>query len=93
MLVNRYELSLDTQYVAVVCPEPTDITSYSTNGNQTQACNGDSLNPGKVYFGQPSSGVHIPAEAYLEATAPVYLYHEVAASNDEHHLLGTTEAP
>ncbi len=90
-LANQYGIPIDTQYVAVVCPEPdTELTLIDGIAAPiVQSCSGslDSY-PGKAYFGSSTNGVNINAGAYIQSTKPVYIYHEASSPNDEHQLLG-----
>ena len=90
VMASHYGIPVDTQYIAVVCPEM-DTSVTLTDGAAApvvQVCSGDTLMPGKVYFGSSSDGVRIGAGAILESTKPVYVIYEAAATNDEHNLLG-----
>ena len=87
-LGTRYALPVNTQYVAVVCPEATTTVTLYESGSATQYISGgDGLTPGKIYFGSATDGANISAGAYIESDKPVYLIYE-ATSNDEHNLLG-----
>ena len=94
-LASHYGLPVDTQYVAVVCPEAdTSITLHDgINPPETQVCWGDGLMPGKAYFGSATGGANIGGGAYLESTRSVYILYEAAAANDEHNLMGHTPSP
>ncbi len=94
-LGTRFGIPVDTQYVSVACTEPqTQITLYVPGqAPQVQSCAATGPHPGHVYFGNAANGVHIPAGAYLESEAPVYVMYEPAASNDEHNLMGTNPTP
>ncbi|MCA1805466.1 MAG: hypothetical protein LC646_09065 [Xanthomonadaceae bacterium] len=90
-LGTRHGIPVDTQYLAVACPQQGTILNLYHDGNHLQelSCHvtGDDLYPGKAYFGSTSNGVQIPAGAYLESNYPIYVYHEAQQYNAEHNLL------
>lgn len=89
-LSTHYGIPVDTQYIAIACPNvSTTVTLYDgANTPQVQACNGDGTTPGKAYFGSVSNGLNINAGAYLESNLPIYVIYETSLRNDEHNLLG-----
>ena len=87
-LATHYALPVDAQYVAVVCPQFTNVTLTNGGLTETQACSGDGTQPGKAYFGDTTNGDNINAGAYIEADRPVYVYYEASAANDEHNITG-----
>ena len=91
-LGTHHGIPVDTQYLALACPERyTRITLHHLNGGtETRYCaaSGYDLTPGVAYFGSAANGAHIPAGAYLESDQPVYLYHEAQLSEAERNLLG-----
>ncbi len=87
-LSTRYALPIDTQYVAVVCPQFTNVTLTNGTTTETQSCAGDGTQPGKAYFGSTTNGININAGAYIEADRPVYIYYEASITNDEHNITG-----
>jgi RHS repeat-associated protein len=97
-LGTRYVVPVDTQYIAVVCPESdTRIKITFMDGMSptfhSQTCSGNGPIPGKAYLGSTSEGAHIPAGAYLESGKPVHLVYEAAATNGERNLLGYSGSP
>ncbi|MGB5441567.1 MAG: FG-GAP-like repeat-containing protein, partial [Gammaproteobacteria bacterium] len=89
-LATHFALPVDTRYVAVLCTQTnTVITLYEDGYNPDQRpCSAGGLTPGKVYFGSSSDGVHMRTGARIEASRPVYLIYEDAATDDEKNLLG-----
>ncbi len=87
-LATHYGLPINTQYVAVVCPQLTNVTLTNGTVTETQSCVGDGTQPGKAYFGSITNGININAGAYLEADRPVYIYYEASVTNDEHNIIG-----
>ncbi len=87
-LATHYGLPINTQYVAVVCPQFTNVTLTNGTVTETQSCAGDGTQPGKAYFGSITNGTNINAGAHIEADHPVYIYYEASATNDEHNITG-----
>lgn len=89
-LGNNFGIPVDTQYIAVVGLEAdTTVTLHNgANPPETLTLSGDSLQPGKAYFGSSSSGLHIAAGSRIESDKPIYLIYETGSANDEHNLLG-----
>ena len=90
----NFGIPVDTQYVAITCTNAqTQITLHVPGQtSQVAVCNSDGDHPGHVYFGETTSGAHIPVGAYLESTAPVHVVYEAAASEGENNLMGTIPA-
>jgi hypothetical protein len=93
LLNTRFGIPKGSQYIAINCPSTdTDITLYQPNGNsETLRCSANDAHPGKAYFGNPhANGVHIAEGSYLESTRQIYVIYEVAGSEDEHNLIGSS---
>lgn len=90
---SRHRLPVDAQYAAVVCASATDVRLLDPAGGliETYSCTSAGDQPGQVYLGDPANGAHLPAGSSIEADAPVYVIFEVAASDDEHNLLGSLD--
>jgi len=87
---NRFALPLDTQYLAVICAQPgTQVTVDDGVTPQTLICNSDGVQPGKVYFGSPLSGIQFAAGTSVVADKPVMVVYESSPIADEHNLLGS----
>jgi len=90
-LGTHYGISLDTQYLAVVCPSPgTTVTLEDELAVPTTLpCNGNSDSfPGKIYFGSTDDGVHISSGATLSSNKPVFVYQETFTGSAEKQLIG-----
>lgn len=87
---DRFGLPVDTQYIAVVCPQAnTTVTLYDGAATPVaQTCNGNGTVPGKAYFGGATNDINIHAGAYLESNRPIYVMYEASATNAEHNLIG-----
>ncbi len=88
---RRYGLPLDSQYVAVVCLQASDISLHDTAGAliETRSCTpAASGQPGRARFGNTANGTAMSAGQYLVGTQPFYVIYEASATNDEKNLLG-----
>jgi len=84
-------LPIDTQYIAIVCQQSSNISLYNNAGVviATQNCvPGAPGLPGKAYFGAIARGVNIPAGSYLIGSEPFYMMFESSESNDEKNIFG-----
>lgn len=90
-LASQYAVAVDTQYAAVVClSENTAVTlSIPTLVDQTFLCSGTYQQPDKLLLGNAlTTPAALPAGSMISSDAPVYVYYEADASNDERNLLG-----
>ena len=91
-LGTHHGIAIDSQYLAVACPDQETILNLYHGGDHLQELScydtGVASYPGKAYFGSAINGLHIPAGTYLESSHPVYVYHEAQRFDAEHNLLG-----
>ncbi len=88
---RRYALPLDSQYVAVVCLQASDISLHDLSGAvvDTRSCTpAGSGQPGRARFGKTANGTAMSAGQYLIGTQPFYVIYEASTTNDEKNLLG-----
>lgn len=87
---HNYGFPVDSQYAAVVCPKPTDVTFREKFSVEiTLRCEGSGGSPGKLYFGKATAGVHIPAGSTLTSQEhPVYVIYQESVTRDERNLFG-----
>lgn len=90
-LATQYGLAADSDYIAVVCPaQPTTVTLFENGlASQTQMCDANGMQPGKVVFG--GSGAIIAAGSYVMADQPFFAMTDNYVSGDEQNNLGHIE--